>query len=166
MVTDFMKLGSMVTMYFHCFYMITMKVQYKTIRNRIFQYYQNAHLVEIICPPKTHKTKNVTHLSCPRRRVSAVPGLTTGGSCCHYFPLGRSSWLSLLLSRLGSGRWGTGLGFLKETDRIWVRDRYDHKNIWSCVQPLALKPNMKRYADSARGRSPEKQSNVGEKYRR
>lgn len=38
------------------------------------------------------------HLSWPRKRVSAVPDLTTGGRCCHCTPHGRSGSLFRPLS--------------------------------------------------------------------
>lgn len=47
------------------------------------------------------------HLSCPRKRASAVPGLTTGGRCCHCTPHGRSGSPFRPLSLWGSGPEGT-----------------------------------------------------------
>lgn len=47
------------------------------------------------------------HLSYPRKRASAVPGLTTGGRCCHCTPHGRSGSPFRPLSRWGSGPEGT-----------------------------------------------------------
>lgn len=48
-----------------------------------------------------------THLSCHRKRGSAVLGLTTGGRCCHYTPHGRSGLLSRPLSPWHSEPEGT-----------------------------------------------------------
>lgn len=81
-------------------------------------YFVKLHLLLLLLSV----SQSTTHLSCPRRRGSAVLGSTTGGRCCHCTPHGRSGSQSHPLSPSYSEPEGT--------DRWCLRHDTWEENVW------------------------------------